>query len=150
MFRVLFLAAIVIGVGNWAKSEAMAKPKASASDSCKMTYSRPQYVPLPVAGYPVQGEGGEGGNAEDVPGYGYRLLRYMDGKLPANERAEPLEPGGIPVLFVPGHMGSYKQVWLRTASMIVHHAGDTHNGFGLSGVLLVVLSVGDELHYTSG
>lgn len=111
VLRVLFTAAIVIGAGYWAKSEAMAKPKASASNSCKMTYSRsPQYVRLPVAEYPVRVEGRGGQNADDFPGYGYRLLRCMDGKLPANERAKPSKPGGIPVLFVPGHMGSYKQV----------------------------------------
>lgn len=104
MFRVLFEAAIVVGFGFWAKSKA----EAPASNSCKMTFSRPEYVHLPVAGYP--GRGREGETADEIPGYGYRLVRYMDGKLPANERADPFKPGGVPVLFVPGHVGSYKQV----------------------------------------
>lgn len=78
------------------------------SNACKMTFSRPEYVHLPIPGYPSGGRGGEASG--EAPGYGYRLMRYMDRKLPAGERADPLKPGGTPVLFVPGHLGSYEQV----------------------------------------
>lgn len=104
ILRVLFDAAVVIGVGWWARSKATDKN----SNSCKMTFSRPEYVHLPVAGY--SSGVGAGEPLGEAPGYGYRLMRYVDRKLPAGERADPLKPGGTPVLFVPGHLGSYKQV----------------------------------------
>lgn len=71
-----------------------------------MTMSRPEYVHLPVPGYPDMKEDA----ASETPGYGYRLLRYMDRKLPASDKLDPSKPGGVPVLFVPGHLGSFKQV----------------------------------------
>ncbi|CAM9247257.1 unnamed protein product, partial [Hapterophycus canaliculatus] len=104
IFRALVEAAVVILLGWWARSKATDKK----SNSCKMTFSRPEYVHLPVAGYPSEGERGEASG--EAPGYGYRLVRYMDRKLPAGERVDPLKPGGFPVLFVPGHLGSYEQV----------------------------------------
>ncbi|CAM9487282.1 unnamed protein product [Ectocarpus fasciculatus] len=99
-FRVFFEAAVVLGVGFWARS----KGTDSRSNSCKMTFSRPEYVHLPVAGYPAGEAAGD-----EVPGYQYRLMRYMDRALPASEKADPLKPKGIPVLFIPGHLGSYEQ-----------------------------------------
>ncbi|CAM9406051.1 unnamed protein product [Ectocarpus sp. 6 AP-2014] len=99
-FRVFFEAAVVLGFGFWARS----KGTDSRSNSCKMTFSRPEYVHLPVAGYPAGEAAGD-----EVPGYQYRLMRYMDRALPASEKADPLKPAGVPVLFVPGHLGSYEQ-----------------------------------------
>eukprot|EP00903_Cladosiphon_okamuranus_P012207 g11449.t1 len=103
VFRVVFVAAIILALGHWLKSKALDR----ASNPCKMTYSTPKFLPVPVAGYP--GRKGNGENAGENPGYGYRLMRYIDRKLPASDKAEPLKPKGIPVLFVPGHLGKYDQ-----------------------------------------
>lgn len=106
VFRVVFLAAIIVALGNWLTRKALDR----ASNRCKMTFSTPKFVPVPVAGYP--GRDGDGEIAGENPGYGYgyRLMRYIDRKLPASDKAEPLEPRGTPVLFVPGHLGKYDQV----------------------------------------
>ncbi|CAM9332889.1 unnamed protein product [Discosporangium mesarthrocarpum] len=84
------------------------------SNKCSMTYSRPNYFPVPV---PVPGdvegvrEPNHGVGFDEAAGINYRLFRYMDGKLPKSERnLKPLKPQGTPVLFVPGHLGSYQQV----------------------------------------
>lgn len=98
----LMAAGLVIGAGLWMRSRAMHR----TTNLCKMTYSRPEYVPLPVAGYSHQ----EGDATGEVPGYGYRLVRFVDGKLPASDKRSPSKPTGTPVLFVPGHLGTYKQV----------------------------------------
>lgn len=103
VFRVVVVAAAVVALGNWAKMKALDR----ASNSCKMTYSSPKFVPLPVAGYPG---GRDGVTAGENPGYGYRLMRYIDRKLPASDIANPSKPKGTPVLFVPGHLGKYDQV----------------------------------------
>lgn len=108
IWRVLLGAAVITGFGWWARSKATDKK----SNSCKMTFSRPAYVPLPVEGYPSKAGGGAA--PDDASGYGYRLIRYMDRKLPAGERVDPRKPGGVPVLFVPGHLGSYEQVGTET------------------------------------
>lgn len=106
IIRVLFVAAVVVGLGFWGKWKEMER----RSNSCKMTYSSPKYVPISVPGYPGGVGAGASEEADGTPGYGYRLLRYVDRKLPASEKAEPLKPRGIPVLFVPGHLGSFEQV----------------------------------------
>lgn len=106
VFRVVAVAAAIVALGSWLKLKA----KDRASNGCNMTFSRPKYVPLPVAGYPGREDVGDGGNAGEQPGYGYRLMRYMDGRLPTSDKADPLKPRGIPVLFVPGHVGNYEQV----------------------------------------
>lgn len=118
VFRVVVVAAAIAALGYWLKKKAMKR----ASNQCNMTFSRPKYVPVPVAGYPGREGGGEGEIvAGDNLGYGYRLMRYMDGRLPASDKADPLRPRGIPVLFVPGHLGKYDQVcvfvcvWWSTA-----------------------------------
>lgn len=99
---VLVLATALVVVGLWSRASAMSRN----SNSCKMTLSRPMYMPLAVPGYPVVA--GEVGN-DTLSGYGYRLIRYLDGKLPKAERANPSKPAGFPILFVPGHVGSYEQ-----------------------------------------
>lgn len=106
VFLVVFVAAAVVGLGVWG----LFKASGRASNPCKMTYSTPKYVPLPVAGYPARGGVGEGETAGDNPGYGYRVMRFIDRKLPESDKADPLRPRGIPVLFVPGHVGNYEQV----------------------------------------
>ena len=70
----------------------------------------------------VRAAAGAGEAAGESPGYGYRLLRYIDRKLPASDRAEPSKPRGIPVLFVPGHLGSFEQV--HTVCTQVRRGGD--------------------------
>lgn len=102
VFLVVLAAAVIGGLGNWAKTKALNR----ASNACNMTYSSPKFVPLAVAGYPGRGEE----TAGEKPGYGYRLMRYIDRKLPAADRADPSKPRGVPVLFVPGHLGKYDQV----------------------------------------
>lgn len=99
----------MLGFGFWARS----KGTDSRSNSCKMTFSRPEYVHLPVAGYPTGEAAGD-----ELPGYQYRLMRYMDRALPASEKADPLKPAGVPVLFVPGHLGSYEQVRQSTRTYL--------------------------------
>lgn len=99
---VLVLATALVVVGLRSRASALSR----SSNPCKMTFSRPMYVPLAVPGYPAVA--GEVGN--DTPsGYGYRLIRYLDRKLPEEERADPSKPTGFPILFVPGHVGSYEQ-----------------------------------------
>eukprot|EP00752_Nemacystus_decipiens_P014209 g12638.t1 len=105
VFRLVVAAAVIVALGHWARIKAMSR----ASNGCQMTYSRPKFVPLPVAGYPGREGAGEGETAGGNPGYGYRLMRYLDAKLPASDKADPLKPRGIPVLFVPGHLGKYDQ-----------------------------------------
>lgn len=97
-----------------------------------MTFSRPEYVNLPVAGYPTREAAGD-----EVPGYQYRLMRYMDRALPASEKADPLKPAGIPVLFVPGHLGSYEQVRPSTR---------TNVGEGVLGLLACPSRCGANTH----
>lgn len=92
----------MVGVGFRSRAAALLRE----SNKCKMTMSRPEYVHLPVERYPIGG----GDAADEIPGYQYRLMRYMDRKLPASDRQDPRKPGGVPVLFVPGHLGSYEQV----------------------------------------
>lgn len=101
-------AAVVLGVGLWYRAAAMDR----RANSCKMTMSRPDYVHLPVTEYPALG----GNSTSEVLGYEYRLVRYMDRKLPSSEKSNPLKPGGTPVLFVPGHLGNFKQV-LNSATL---------------------------------
>lgn len=65
-----------------------------AGNSCRMTYSRPvlHEMRLPEAvrrAHP-----------------GYRVLRYNNGAKPAEEM---FSTAGQPVVFVPGHLGSYRQ-----------------------------------------
>lgn len=106
VFVVLLIAALIFIVGQMARHTAMDRK----SNSCKMTYSRPEYVPLPVTGFTVEGDAFPGNGTMGNVGYGYRLLRYIDRKLPASDRKHPMRPGGFPVLFVPGHRGNYQQV----------------------------------------
>lgn len=97
VLQILLTMAVILFVGHKSRLASLDRK----SNLCKMTYSRPQYVPLPVRG-DVDGES---------PGYGYRLLRFVDGKLPASDREHPSKPRGTPVLFVPGHQGNFQQVW---------------------------------------
>lgn len=106
VFAVLFGAAVVVALGLWSRSAAMDRK----ANSCKMTMSRPDYVHLPVLGYPSVGAERLAEEADGVPGYQYRLVRYIDGRLPAYDKRNPSKPRGIPVLFVPGHLGNFKQV----------------------------------------
>lgn len=65
-------------------------------NTCEMTYmfEYPQFVKIKV---PIE---------DQLPRYG--LYAYSEGKL--TERARAMKFDGIPVLFVPGNSGSYKQV----------------------------------------
>ena len=120
VFRVVVVAAAIAALGYWLKKKAMKR----ASNQCNMTFSRPKYVPVPVAGYPGREGGGEGEIvAGENLGYGYRLLRYMDGRLPASDKADPLRPRGIPVVFVPGHLGKYDQVCVFVCCVVVDGRG---------------------------
>lgn len=104
----LFPGAILLCVGFYSLRIARDRK----SNSCKMTWSKPSFVPLLVPSY--LSEGHHQGN---IPERTYRLLRYIDGNLPEDERAEPMEPMGMPVVFVPGHVGNFSQVSCRECAV---------------------------------
>uniref|UniRef100_A0A7N0T4W6 GPI inositol-deacylase n=1 Tax=Kalanchoe fedtschenkoi TaxID=63787 RepID=A0A7N0T4W6_KALFE len=66
------------------------------SNGCVMTYMYPTYIPLPVP--------------HNVSSARYGLYLYHEGwkKIDFNQRLKSLR--GVPVLFIPGNGGSYKQV----------------------------------------
>ena len=69
----------------------------SETNTCQMTYTRgPSYqvITLPQSQY----------------NYKYKLYRFDQISLRANPTDSALDVSGIPVLFVPGHLGDYKQV----------------------------------------
>ena len=61
---------------------------------CIMTYMYPSYVPVPVP-------------AEDSK---YGLYLYREGWKQIDHELELQQLSGVPVLFIPGNGGSYKQV----------------------------------------
>lgn len=103
ILNIILPAALVLVVGVYSLFDAQHRK----ANPCHMTWSKPRYVPLPVRGYSSTNRGHDGARS---PAKGYRLLRYVDGNLPDGEKEEPLRPRGIPVVFVPGHLGTYKQV----------------------------------------
>lgn len=109
LLEVLVPFALMLSLGLYSLSVARDRK----SNLCKMTWCRPMYLPLAVPRH----RGARGGGAKaDPPGYGYRLLRYLDDAQPQRERANPRKPQGMPVIFVPGHLGDYMQVRLSRGS----------------------------------
>nr|XP_043613112.1 uncharacterized protein LOC122585082 [Erigeron canadensis] len=66
------------------------------SNGCNMTYMYPTYIPISAT--------------ESLPSSKYGLFLYYEGwkKIDYNEHLKQLN--GVPVLFIPGNGGSYKQV----------------------------------------
>lgn len=63
---------------------------------CTMTYMYPSYVPVPAAVNTKESK--------------YGLYLYREGWKRIDHELELLQLAGVPVLFIPGNGGSYKQV----------------------------------------
>ncbi|KAK2985383.1 hypothetical protein RJ640_029340 [Escallonia rubra] len=110
--RVSVLVTITIGIGV-AAIYGLLKP---VSNGCNMTYMYPTYIPLP--------------SPENVSSAKYGLYLYHEGwkKIDFNEHLKKLS--GVPVLFVPGNGGSYKQVRsLAAESDRAYQGGPLENTF---------------------
>lgn len=90
--RIAILIFIFIGIGLAGLYDLL-KPM---SNGCVMTYMYPQYIPVPVPA-----------NASSSK---YGLYMYHEGwkNIDYNEHLKKLN--GVPILFIPGNGGSYKQV----------------------------------------
>ncbi|XP_049382837.1 uncharacterized protein LOC125847215 isoform X1 [Solanum stenotomum] len=91
-FRVIALVLLAICIGL-AGLYSMLKP---ISNGCTMTYMYPTYIPVPTP--------------KNVSSMKYGLHLYHEGwrKIDFNDHLKTLS--GVPVLFIPGNGGSYKQV----------------------------------------
>lgn len=91
-FRVVTLVLLALCIGL-AGLYSMIKP---ISNGCTMTYMYPTYIPVPIP--------------KNVSSTKYGLHLYHEGwrKIDFNEHLKALS--GVPVLFIPGNGGSYKQV----------------------------------------
>ncbi|CAH0771704.1 unnamed protein product [Bemisia tabaci] len=85
-------------------------------NKCGMTYmyGYPTFVDVPVTRSVSRGGWGEGRSHEN-----YRLYLYAEGRFV--EKVRHLRLTGIPVLFIPGNGGSYRQV--RSLASISLHKG---------------------------
>nr|POE74167.1 gpi inositol-deacylase [Quercus suber] len=90
-FRVVALIALVIWIGLAALYDLL-RP---VSNGCIMTYMYPTYIPISAS--------------EGVSSAKYGLYLYHEGwrKIDFKEHIKKLS--GVPVLFIPGNGGSYKQ-----------------------------------------
>ena len=86
-------AALAVAMWDWT----------SAPNACVMSYSRPVYTPVPVP---------------SRLSHKYKLMRYTHGHV-----QRPLRVTGMPVLFVPGHLGSYKQARSFASAAVVASGG---------------------------
>ncbi|KAK3019118.1 hypothetical protein RJ639_004110, partial [Escallonia herrerae] len=110
--RVTVLVTITLGIGV-AAIYGLLKP---VSNGCNMTYMYPTYIPLP--------------SPENVSSAKYGLYLYHEGwkKIDFSEHLKKLS--GVPVLFVPGNGGSYKQVRsLAAESDRAYQGGPLENMF---------------------
>ncbi|XP_071697874.1 uncharacterized protein [Rutidosis leptorrhynchoides] len=91
-FRLAAIVILSIGIGLIAVYDLL-KP---VSNGCNMTYMYPTYIPIPAT--------------ESLASSKYGLYLYHEGwkKIDFNEHLKQLS--GVPVLFIPGNGGSYKQV----------------------------------------
>lgn len=91
-FRLAALLIISVGIGLAAVYDLL-KP---ISNGCVMTYMYPTYIPISAP--------------ENVSSAKYALYKYHEGwkKIDFNDHLKRLS--GVPVLFIPGNGGSYKQV----------------------------------------
>ena len=92
---VLWIVALITSLGFLGVYDVLLNAEPNA---CAMTYmyEYPEYIPVPLAG----------DVAADFPQYG--LFVYGEGQF--GERLRKGKFDGIPVLFVPGNSGSFKQV----------------------------------------
>lgn len=90
-FRVATLVVISIWVGLAALYD-LVKP---ISNGCIMTYMYPQYIPVSSPG--------------NVSASKYGLYLYHEGWKPIDYSDHLKKLSGVPVLFIPGNGGSYKQ-----------------------------------------
>ena len=95
---IVVIAAVVGSVYEWSHQR----------NHCLMSYSLPVYTPVPVT---------------SRLSYKYTLYRYTHGRSKT-----PLRVAGMPVLFVPGHTGSYKQARSVASAAVVASAASDKRG----------------------
>eukprot|EP00611_Tribonema_gayanum_P000181 TRINITY_DN10125_c0_g1_i1.p1 TRINITY_DN10125_c0_g1~~TRINITY_DN10125_c0_g1_i1.p1 ORF type:complete len:190 (+),score=26.12 TRINITY_DN10125_c0_g1_i1:175-744(+) len=79
-------------------------------NQCEMTWSRPSYRPMATAT-----TNSSTTDATDC----YRLLHYVDGFSGFTAESPPkFDPDRLPLLFVPGHLGSHLQVRSLGVTMV--------------------------------
>ncbi|CAM8942066.1 unnamed protein product [Rhodiola kirilowii] len=95
-FRAKFRVAAVVILTAWIGLAALYGLLKPISNGCAMTYMYPTYIPVP--------------QPQNVSSGRYGLYLYHEGwkKIDFNEHLKKLS--GVPVLFIPGNGGSYKQV----------------------------------------
>ncbi len=67
------------------------------TNGCTMTYMYPTYIPVPAP--------------PNATSNRYALYLYHEGWKKIDYQLELVKLSGVPVLFIPGNGGSYKQVW---------------------------------------
>lgn len=91
--RIALLIVLVLCVG-FAGLYGLLKP---VSNGCNMTYMYPTYIPIPIT-------------SSGAPLTKYGLFLYHEGWKTIDFKEHIQKLSGIPVLFIPGNGGSYKQV----------------------------------------
>lgn len=91
--RIALLIVLVLCVG-FAGLYGLLKP---VSNGCNMTYMYPTYIPIPITS-----------SGASLAKYG--LFLYHEGWKTIDFKEHIQKLSGIPVLFIPGNGGSYKQV----------------------------------------
>lgn len=99
-FRVAALVIIAIWIGLTALYD-LVKP---ISNGCIMTYMYPQYIPV--------------SSPANVSASKYGLYLYHEGWKTIDFSQHLKKLSGIPVLFIPGNGGSYKQASLDSMALI--------------------------------
>lgn len=97
-FRVIALVLLAISIGL-AGLYSMLKP---ISNGCTMTYMYPTYIPVPTP--------------KNLSSMKYGLHLYHEGWRKINFSDHLKTLSGVPVLFIPGNGGSYKQASFLTMS----------------------------------
>ncbi|KAL8475315.1 hypothetical protein ACS0TY_028116 [Phlomoides rotata] len=96
VLRAKFSVAIVVIISTWIGLAGLFGLLKPISNGCVMTYMYPTYIPVPTP--------------KNVSSAKYGLFLYHEGwrKIDFNDHLKNLN--GVPVLFIPGNGGSYKQV----------------------------------------
>ncbi|KAL6977138.1 hypothetical protein U1Q18_025933 [Sarracenia purpurea var. burkii] len=95
-FKAKFRVAALVTISIWIGLSALYGLLKPISNGCIMTYMYPQYIPI--------------SSPANVTSSKYGLYLYHEGwkKIDFNEHLKKLS--GVPILFIPGNGGSYKQV----------------------------------------
>lgn len=92
--KIALLVVLVLSFG-FAALYGLLKP---VSNGCNMTYMYPTYIPIQMT------------NSGAAPAAKYGLYLYHEGWKTIDFKEHVQKLSGIPVLFIPGNGGSYKQV----------------------------------------